>query len=276
MKTIAVLLTVFNRKEQTLKCLRNLHAQLPIEGYDVDVYLTNDGCTDGTIETIAEAFSQVNIINGSGDLFWNRGMYTAWEKAAHMKDYDFYLWLNDDTFIYSDSLKNLLNDSQNTNNQSIICGPTCSKHNGKITYGGRSKKGLIIPNGELQRCSHFNGNVVLIPKYVYQKVGNLDFRYSHALGDFDYGLRANKQKIASYQSRQFIGTCERHAQLEKWCNSDYPFKERIKVFHTPLGGHPNENFYFERKHFGIIQACFHYLTIHLRVLMPKIWKNKQQ
>ena len=47
MKTIAVLLTVFNRKEKTIQCLKRLYNILPLEGYLVDVYLTDDGCTDG-------------------------------------------------------------------------------------------------------------------------------------------------------------------------------------------------------------------------------------
>ena len=104
MKSIAVLLTVFNRKEKTLQCLGNLYKQLPIQGYSVDIYLTNDGCTDGTPEAIAQKFPEVNIIHSKGNLFWNRGMYTAWEEATKRKEYDYYLWLNDDTFIYPDSI----------------------------------------------------------------------------------------------------------------------------------------------------------------------------
>ena len=61
MKSIAVLLTVFNRKEKTLQCLGNLYKQLPIQGYSVDIYLTNDGCTDSTPEAIAQKFPEVNI-----------------------------------------------------------------------------------------------------------------------------------------------------------------------------------------------------------------------
>lgn len=88
LRKIAVLLTVFNRKDKTLECLKRLYAQLPLDGYQVDVYLTNDGCTDGTPEAVKKQFPDVNIINGSGNLFWNRGMYTAWHEAAK-KDYDF-------------------------------------------------------------------------------------------------------------------------------------------------------------------------------------------
>lgn len=62
MKSIAVLLTVFNRKEQTLQCLSNLFAQTIPNGYDLDVYLTNDGCTDGTPEAVSTQFPQIIII----------------------------------------------------------------------------------------------------------------------------------------------------------------------------------------------------------------------
>ena len=55
MKRIAVLLTVYNRKEVTLKGLRSLYNAIaflknlhPKKDYCFDVYMTDDGCTDGT------------------------------------------------------------------------------------------------------------------------------------------------------------------------------------------------------------------------------------
>ena len=78
MKSIAVLLTVFNRKDKTLQSLERLYKLLPLDDIQVDVYLTDDGCTDGTPEALTEYFPQVNIIHAKGHLFWNRGMWTAW------------------------------------------------------------------------------------------------------------------------------------------------------------------------------------------------------
>lgn len=85
MKSIAVLLTVHNRKEKTLRCLQNLFKQEIPADYLIDVYLTDDGCTDGTPEAIRAQYPQVHIIKGNGNLFWNRGMYTAWEAATKAK-----------------------------------------------------------------------------------------------------------------------------------------------------------------------------------------------
>ena len=94
MKYWAVLLTVFNRKEKTLECLGRLFDQLPIEDLQIDVFLTDDGCTDGTAEAVENLFPSVHILKG----IWNRGMLMAWKAAAETRNYDAYLWLNDDTF----------------------------------------------------------------------------------------------------------------------------------------------------------------------------------
>lgn len=68
MKTLAVLITVHNRKETTLQCLQRLYNQLLINEYQIDVYLTDDGCTDDTPEAIRKQFPEVHIIKGDGNL----------------------------------------------------------------------------------------------------------------------------------------------------------------------------------------------------------------
>ena len=127
MKQIAVLLTVHNRREKTLCCLQNLFKQKLNSDFLMDVYLTDDGCTDGTPEAIREQYPKVIIIKGDGNLFWNRGMYTAWKKAAETQDYDFYLWLNDDTFLFNNAIQTLLKESSEKNNKSIIVASIKSK-----------------------------------------------------------------------------------------------------------------------------------------------------
>lgn len=273
LQKIAVLLTVFNRKDKTLECLKRLYAQLPLNGYQVDVYLTNDGCTDGTPEAIKEQFPEVNIIHGNGNLFWNRGMYTAWEEASK-HNYDFYLWLNDDTFVYPSMLSSLLNASKEKNDKAIIIGATQSADHTIATYGGRLKNGKI-PQSDvmLTAVEYFNGNIVLIPNYVFKKLGNLDYYFTHSKGDFDYGLRAKKAGIEMYQVGRFLGECELHESLDKWCNPSVPFKQRWKMLHKPNGMPPKEIFHLENKNRGFIYASFHYVTVYIRCFFPKIWTS---
>lgn len=271
MINIAVLLTVFNRKEKTLKCLENLYCQELPDTVKMDVYLTNDGCTDGTPEAVASQFPQVHIINADGNLYWNRGMYTAWEAAAKTFDYDYYLWLNDDTFVYTDMLESLLSLGENYDGKAIIVGATISTDHKRVTYGGWHNGKLIEPNGQPVEADCINGNIVLVPRSVYRVLGNLDYYFTHSKGDFDYGMRAKKKGIKMYVAGKYLGECDLHESLDKWCNPEVPFNQRWKALHRPNGMPPKETFHLEKRHYGIITALFHYFTIYTRCLFPNIW-----
>ncbi len=66
-KQIAVLITCFNRRELTLRCLRSLFAQRTPDGYALNVFLTDDGCSDGTGDAVRRVFPQVAVLAGDGD-----------------------------------------------------------------------------------------------------------------------------------------------------------------------------------------------------------------
>lgn len=270
MKKIAVLLTVFNRRNDTLRCLANLRKLQSPPSCSIDVYLTNDGCTDGTPEAVRKLYPEVHIIDGDGTLFWNRGMYTAWEVASK-NDYDFYLWLNDDTFTYPYMLEELLCLSEEKCNKAIIVGITETANKEKPSYGGRVRDGKIpIPMGEPVEVSYFNGNIVLVPRHVFKILGNLDFYYTHSKGDFDYGIRAQKAGVKMYQTGKYLGVCDLHPRIDKWCDPEIPFKKRWQLMLRPNGMPPKETFHLE-KQISIIMASIHYMTIILRCIFPSLW-----
>ena len=278
MKTLAIIITVYNRKNKTLQCLRNIKEQYIQTGNNiiVDIYLTNDGCTDGTPEAILENYPDVNVIEGDGSLFWNRGMYVAWQEAAK-QNYDFYLWLNDDN-LKIDALERLLLCSISKEEKAIVIGSCCSSMNDKtITYGGYSKEGKLITNVEFeQKCKVFNGNIVLIPRYVFEQIGFNDHHYHHALGDFDYSLKAYNEGIESFVAKGVYGICDLHESLPKWCDPNVPLCERWKAFHKPggNGSNPFEFFYYKKKNYGIIPACVTFISNYIHVLFPKLWHKK--
>lgn len=273
MRTIAVLLTVFNRKDKTLQCLQRLYAQLPVADIQVDVYLTNDGCTDGTPEAVRQQFPQVHVIDAAGNLFWNRGMYTAWKEAAR-KDYDFYLWLNDDSYLLDNALTTLLSNSSECNDRAIIVGAMKAERKNTTTYSGHNKQGKITPDGSLQECETFNGNCVLIPECIFKKVGNLDWAFHHAIGDLDYGYRTRKAGFKIYVSTKYLGVCESNPKLPAWARKEVPLVKRIKNLYSPLGyAEPIPFFHFEKRNFGLATAIKHFISIHIRVIFPQLWKN---
>lgn len=272
--SIAVLLTSHNRREKTLACLTALYQCDVPENYTFEVFLVDDGSTDGTSEGIKQQFSLVNLIQGDGNLYWNRGMHLAWETASKAKDFDYYLWLNDDTFLKNEAISTLLD--QNFTN-AIVCGSTQSIESNEITYGGFKKypDRLIIPDGTFQECDYCNGNFVLIPKAVFRVVGNLDPVFHHAVGDFDYSLRAKKIGITLFIAPTFIGFCESHAEVPRWLSPSLSAKDRLKSLYSANSGcYPPQFFVFDKRHNGFFVACFHYFTIHLRAIFPSLWNFK--
>lgn len=263
MDKIAVLLTCFNRKQKTINCLNHLFKLKS----DLDVYLVDDGSTDGTSESIVKEFPQVNLIKGSGNLFWNKGMNLAWEHAA-TKDYDYYLWLNDDVIIYENCFDELFSCAKLTEDKAIISGIIETSDKKYILYGGYdSNKNLIKPNGELNSIRNMNGNVVIVPKEVYKTLGNLDIHFHHDLGDVDYGLRAQNNGIGVFTTRVAIASGEKNDICRVRQNNASIIK-RFKKLYSPLGANPKIIFYYRNKYFGFINAVSYFVFLHFINIIP--------
>lgn len=268
----AALLTCHNRKEKTLACLKSLYRIMP----EVEVYLTDDGCTDGTAEVVKSIFPEVHVIQGDGTLFWNRGMLAAWKEAVK-GDYDEYLWLNDDVELYPDFYNEL--KACCPNGDCIVSGLIEDFGKTRILYGGYdASKQLVQATGQSQDIRWMNGNVVLVPKAVVNRIGLLDPYFVHDLGDVDYGMRAWECGIAVVSTRCPIAAGYRNdlCRVRKWGTT---LTQRFKALNKPLGSPLAQNFYFRRKHFGLLHAIAYDANIIFINLLPdwlveKFWGDR--
>lgn len=271
-KKIAVLITCHNRREKTIKCLKALHSIILPENTKLNIYLVDDGSTDGTKNEVEHKFPHVNVILGSGNLFWNKGMYLAWETATRTEEYDFYLWLNDDTMLSNSALLELMEcfeEALNTDKQPAIIVGACQAFEGSniFSYGGQNKSGPAIPNGNIQTCVYINGNATLISKDIYAKLGNLSEDYTHSIGDSDYGFRAIKAGFKCYTTKNYIAICPPHGELSDWCNPKLTLTQRWKSLHSPKGLNIKEYLIFRKKFWGrkwIIYA----LKAYIKTIFP--------
>lgn len=215
---IAVLMTCHNRKQKTIECLQALFNQSHIENVKSNVFLVDDGSTDGTKQAINDLFPDVTVIEGTGNLYWARGMSLAWQEALKSKEkFDYYLWLNDDTCLINSAIKELLKTQGN--GEEIIIGSVCDSVTKRRAYGGaKFTNKFLVPfryqvvdvNGEPQEIDTINGNVVLVPHSVYIKIGYMDNAFAHAYADLEYSLRARKNGIIILLTAKHIATCERN------------------------------------------------------------------
>lgn len=267
----AVLLAIHNRVDKTLKCLKNLYKEIESLNLNADVYIVDDYSTDGSSEIISERFEEVNIIKGSGNLFWNKGMKLAWEYSISQKEYDFFLWLNNDTYIIKNGLDKLLLDYQNivnkNNSPAIITGACSASNSKKFSYGGRDKNGPIIPNGTPQKCRFINGNIVLIPMEIQLSIGILSEKYTHSLGDYDYGLRAINAGFLCYTTSDYIAICDNNP-IQDWMNPKKVLKQRIRNFIDVRGLNVLEFTRFNYIHEGPIIAIWRLIKVLLQLVFP--------
>lgn len=270
---IAVIMTVFNRKEITIKCLSSISQDYYINRtrFQIDIFLTDDNSSDGTFDAIKKLFPYVNIYKTDGTLFWGRGMLHSWKKAVEHGDYDAYLWMNDDNELFDYALEEMFDCANKTDWNSIICG--CFKSSsGVFTYGGLdAKRRKVIPNGAMQGIVYMNGNLVLIPNNVVEKIGLIDPHFHHLGGDYDYGFTAKKNSIKIYTTQRYIGISERNPNGDnRGRRPGSSLRKRVHdLYHCPFIENPPQVWYEKRKHEKNLIYCIAIMIkMHMLVLLP--------
>jgi len=222
MLKFAVLIASYNRVEKTTRCIETLIAGTSqLSDFTFDIYLTDDGSTDGTSELVKLRFPHVHIIRGDGSLFWAGGMRTAWNVAERNCSYDFVVWVNDDVEFLPSAVKSAFERAIQLQadflaKSSILVGSIFDPVSGDIAYSGVKRPSpvirplyfeRVIPAGIERDCDTFNGNFVIIPAAVIQKIGGINPDYVHAFGDYDYGFRARQAGFKCTVLANPVGTC---------------------------------------------------------------------
>ena len=216
MEKVTALITSHNRHVQTVSCLRSLYGG-DLRGLILNVVLVDDGSTDGTAKAVQDEFPQVNVITGSGSLYWNGGMRLAWRSALDLgMNSDFFLWLNDDVCLNPAALQNLMRTYRSHPNTArrIVIGRLLSEIGDDQSYGGLVRAGGIsrlrfgAPSRVDAVCDTMNGNCVLIPASGVVDIGINDEHYTHAFGDIDYGLRAVRAGYSLLQCAEPVARLE--------------------------------------------------------------------
>ncbi|HUG85465.1 MAG TPA: glycosyltransferase family 2 protein [Euzebya sp.] len=217
---VAAVMTVFNRKDDTLACLQSLHQQGGTRAR-ITTFVVDDGSTDGTADAVAERFPDVRLLPGTGELYWNGGMRRAFG-AALAEGFDFYWWLNDDVELDDDALTRLLDTDHAIRHDGvgpvILVGAMRHPDDGRTTYGGVRRHSqlrpldfsLVEPSDRPVPVETMNGNCVLIPKEIAHNLGNIEPSYRQKMGDFDYGLRARQAGYAVWSAAGTLGRCATH------------------------------------------------------------------
>ena len=253
---IAVLMACYNRAGTTLRSLERLYSAA--DGVaDIDVFLVDDASPDGTGEKVKARFPSVNIVSGTGSLYWARGMRLAWETAKETgNDYEFYLWLNDDLALKPDSLKGLLADWGACGDvRGVIVGACSADESEEMSsYAATDERDRqIFPDGKKPQLAKgwFNGNCVLVPRATYEAIGMISGDYSHARADYDYAERLKRAGVPFFASSRFVGVCRNDYRKKM---SGKGLWQRIQMFWKPGYWNLADLFRFRYRYWGLTRA----------------------
>ncbi|PTQ99341.1 GT2 family glycosyltransferase [Mucilaginibacter yixingensis] len=275
---IAILVTCYNRKQKTLAFLNSLINQELFKNLSADIYLLDDGSTDGLSEEIAVMFPDVKIIAGTGNLFWAGGMRTVWKYAMQKKAYDLFWLFNDDVVLFDYAVEKLLKCYQHVNKEGVILvGSTLGLKTNRLSYGGHTLYNMrhssyytVQPDDEKPLPCHLgNANIMLVDAVTVAKIGIFNDVYIHAVADYDYTLTAYKAGIDVLVAPQFYGYCEDDHGVN-WLSGKYTIKQRINYLYSPKGLAYKEYLIYIKKFFPL-DYFKAFAKLWLKTFFPIIW-----
>ena len=280
--TLAVLLACHNRRATTLACLDRLRAQQGLSDVTIQVFLVDDGSTDGTAQAVAAAHGDVEILSGSGSLFWCGAMRLAMEQAMR-RGFDNYLWLNDDVQLEPQAIARMLELHRRHERPAVLVGATRDGHSGRVSYGGYVRTSrwnrlafkIVPPPQEQPRpVDAMNGQFVLIPHAVAAAVGNLDEKFAQNFGDFDYALRARRRGFEVLLAPGYVGQCGHNPCGMLWREATLPWQRRWQLVTSPRQFPPRQLLRYARRHGGVFWPLL-WLLPYVRALVLPIRHTPQ-
>lgn len=253
-------MATYNRVQVTRHCLEYLERAVPPEA-SVRLFLCDASSSDGTADVVL-AFTGLSptVIRRGHDTFWAQGMRVAWEAAAGMAPPpNHYLLLNDDTVLYVDAISRLLEAADATASAAIVVGTLQDGVTGAVTYGGlRRSEGLnplkfhvvVPPAAGLTEVDTHNGNVVLVPDQLFRRIGFIDAAFTHAMADYDYGLRARHVGARVVVPPGFFGSCSRNSISGTWVDPSLPLRTRRRRLNSVKALPRHEWLLYCRRHGG--------------------------
>lgn len=271
---VAVILTCHDRRQKSTRSVGTVLSSVP-PGWSLRVFAVDDGSTDGTAEALARLGDRVEVIAGSGDLYWSGGMRLASRHAERWAP-DFVMWLNDDVDLAPDFLTRAAEfvESRPSATAEVMVGRIVSPDTGTTVYGvhrrsPRSPIAFELRRGPHEPADSFNGNVVLFGMDAYKRLGGFPANYRHGYADFVMGVRAGRAHVPIIELPFPAGFDRMNDKTGRMFDPSVRFTERVRFALSPFGIPPRDQLRFCREVVGGTRAWVYFLRSYVRVLVPR-------
>ncbi len=219
---IFVLTAVHNDLGDTKRLLESLFGQSFLE---YEVFIVDDGSTDGTSKFIRKNYPQVNIIKGGGDLWWTASLNLGLKHILRKAKNTDYVWIiNNDCYFDKGLFQVLINyKNKTTGNKDIIASVVLDSKTKKVIDAG-----VVInwndmkfrPNG----TDALSTRGTLFPVGVFKEVGLFDAKhFPHYFSDYEFTIRAKRYGY----KLSVCGNCKIYNRSERTGIGEIPKKLRV-------------------------------------------------
>jgi GT2 family glycosyltransferase len=234
------------------------------------IFAVDDGSTDDTAAALAEFGDRVDVICGSGTLFWAGGMRAAEHQAVAWNP-DLYLWYNDDSVLDAAHVCKLIESAAVAVERRVVYVGSLCDDVGTLLYGpltgvARNPLGFVLA-GPGDTIATFNGNFVLVPRSVVELVGGVPRGYRHGYADLVYGVRCRRAGVEIEPWAGPVGVGTSNPNKGKMFSAKLSLSERIRRCLSPFGLPLVDHFRYCRELTGV-RAIYWFTRSYYRVVWP--------
>jgi GT2 family glycosyltransferase len=176
---VSVVIVTLNNIDWLKKSLKNLYAQ---NYKNIEVFVVDNGSSDGTIKELGIKFKKVKLINSGGNIGFGRAANLAIKKCKGK-----YIFIyNDDAFLEKDTLSLLVEKLEKDITVAAVQGTILFNDRRRVVESAgafltntgvlEKREGFLI-NKNLKETEVFNANLPLIRREVLREVGLFDNDY---------------------------------------------------------------------------------------------------
>lgn len=196
---LSIIIVSFNNLTLLENCLNSVYENVG-NTITYEIIVVDNNSRDGTLKMLQEKFPTVQTIDNQENL----GFAKANNQAMRRAQGRYFLLLNNDTFVFQDSLEKLIKFMDSDKSIGAVS-PRLLNEDGKTTqYQGSSLNKKIWDSTKPIPVKFISGAAFLIRCEAYEKIGGLDEKFFFYNEDLDWCLRLLKSGWKIYYYPQSI------------------------------------------------------------------------
>ena len=190
---IYILTAVHNDIEDTKKLLKSVYTQT-LKNFEV--FLVDDGSTDGTSNFIKEKYSEVNLIKGDGNLWWTKSLNLGLKRILEKASKNDFVWIINNDCTFGKTLLSSVSSFAAKHKSFIIGSLVLDKKTKRIWDRGVkidwSKLNFSMA-GTDEQIDALSTKGTLYPVRVFKEIGLFDAKhFPHYFSDYEFSIRAGR------------------------------------------------------------------------------------